>query len=330
MVTLTTELIVNSRNFKKKKGRLSLQYNLRTLTHLHFSGHNIEDIGDLSACQNLTVLYLYNNCITQIQNLDFACNLTHLYLQNNNITHIDNLAHLHKLSKLFLGGNRISLLEGLESLGELEELHMESQRLPPGEKLLFDPRTLRALAKSLRVLNISNNNIDEMADLAALWEIRHFSAADNKLRNVEELESVSGSWPWLVQMDLRGNPVCKTAKYRDRLITACKALEVLDGRDIHEVTREFLVKWEASKEAKKKKKAALLNPPPLMNNASKGQGAYPPRACCLARAQGWKLPPPPPPQQQQQSHRVQLLKSSLYRRLNRMAVTADANKKITR
>lgn len=46
----------------------------------------------------------------------------------------------------YLGGNYIAVIEGLEGLEELRELHVESQRLPLGEKLLFDPRTLRSLA----------------------------------------------------------------------------------------------------------------------------------------------------------------------------------------
>lgn len=37
----------------------------------------------------------------------------------------------------------------MEGLEELRELHVESQRLPLGEKLLFDPRTLRSLAVRL-------------------------------------------------------------------------------------------------------------------------------------------------------------------------------------
>ncbi|XP_057680513.1 protein phosphatase 1 regulatory subunit 42 [Corythoichthys intestinalis] len=287
MVRLTIELIAKSRyNFKKKIG-LSFQDYLRTLTHLHFSGYNIEDIGDLSECRNLSVLYLYDNRVTHIHNLDFAHNMTHLYLQNNNITRIDNLSHLRKLYKLFLGGNKISMVEGLENLGELEELHVESQRLPPGEKLLFDPKTLRSLAKTLCVLNVSNNNMDEIRDLAVLKEIQHFSAFDNKLYNVQELEDVLGSWPLLIQMDLRGNPACKTAKYRDRLIMACKRLQVLDDRDIKEVTRQFLVNWKASKEAKKKKKeTAALKPAPLTKNGSMGQVGPPPQPhiCCHARA----------------------------------------------
>ncbi|XP_053198301.1 protein phosphatase 1 regulatory subunit 42 [Scomber japonicus] len=253
MVRLTIDLIAKSRNHFKKKRGLSFPEYLKTLTHLHFSSKNIEDIGDLSMCRNLAVLYLYDNQITNICNLGFAYNLTHLYMQNNNISQIDNLCNLHKLSKLYLGGNRIAVVEGLEQLSELKELHLENQKLAPGEKLLLDPRTLRTLADSLRVLNINNNNIDEIRDLSLLKEIQHFSAADNKLHNTEELEDVFKHWPLLLEMDLSGNPACKKPKYRDRLITVCKGLEVLDGREINELTRQFLINWKASKEAKKKK-----------------------------------------------------------------------------
>ncbi|KAM9839694.1 protein phosphatase 1 regulatory subunit 42 [Aulostomus maculatus] len=252
MVRLTVDLIEKSKdNYKKKRG-LSFPEYLRTLTHLHLSNQKIKDIGDLSMCRNLSVLYLYDNQITRICNLGFASNLTHLYMQNNDITHLDNLSNLQKLSKLYLSGNRIAVVEGLELLSELKELHLESQRLAPGEKLLLDPRTLRSLAGSLCVLNISKNNIDDIQDLAALREIQHFSAAYNKLHNVEELEDVFSFWPRLLQLDLRGNPVCKKRKYRDCLIPACKTLDVLDGKEINELTRQFLTNQKAFKEAKKK------------------------------------------------------------------------------
>uniref|UniRef100_A0A8D3AXR2 Protein phosphatase 1, regulatory subunit 42 n=1 Tax=Scophthalmus maximus TaxID=52904 RepID=A0A8D3AXR2_SCOMX len=250
MAQLNVNLIAKSRNhFKKKQG---LPEYLRTLTHLHFSSKNIEDIGDISTCRNLTVLYLYDNQITDICNLGFASNLTHLYMQNNSIAHIDNLSNLRMLSKLYLSGNRIAVVEGLERLTELKELHLENQKLAPGEKLLFDPRTLLSLG-SLCVLNINNNKMDDVRDLAVLKKLHSFTAADNKLRNTEELEDVIGVWPQLLQLDLRGNPVCKTPKYRDRLITACTSLEVFDGREIKEMTRQFLVNWKASKDGKKKK-----------------------------------------------------------------------------
>ncbi|KAM3593381.1 uncharacterized protein V6R79_011800 [Siganus canaliculatus] len=251
MVRLTIDLIAKSRHHFKKKRDLTFPEYLKRLTHLHFSSKNIEDIGDLSMCRNLTVLYLYGNQITRICNLGFASNLTHLYIQNNNITHIDNLTNLQKLSKLYLGGNRIAVVEGLEKLRGLKELHLENQRLTPGEKLLLDPKTLISLAESLCVLNISNNNIDDIRDLTVLSKLQRFSASDNKLHCMEELEDVFSQWPELLQLDLSKNPVCKKKKYRDRLITMCQNLEFLDGKEINEMTRQFLNNLKASKEAKK-------------------------------------------------------------------------------
>ena len=45
----------------------------------------------------------------------------------------------------YLNGNTITVVEGLEALKNLTELHVAQQRLPEGEKLLFDPRTIQAL-----------------------------------------------------------------------------------------------------------------------------------------------------------------------------------------
>ncbi|KAG9283388.1 protein phosphatase 1 regulatory subunit 42 isoform X1 [Astyanax mexicanus] len=252
MVRLTMDLIAKSSSHLKNRKNCSLPQYLKKLTHLNFSNKNIDDIDDLSMCRNLTVLYLYDNQITQICNLSFAANLTHLYLQNNQITHIENLSCLQSLSKLFLGGNSITVVEGLEQLKELRELHIESQRLPPGEKLIFDPCTILALSGSLSVLNINNNNIDEIHDLAVLNNLTHLYAADNQLQDMQELELVFSQWPQLNRMDLRGNPVCHKPKYRDRLITICRKLEDLDGKEINELSRQFLINWKASKEAKRK------------------------------------------------------------------------------
>ncbi|KAK6293130.1 protein phosphatase 1 regulatory subunit 42 isoform X1 [Coregonus clupeaformis] len=254
MVRLTIDLIAKSSNHFKNKRSYSLPKYLKKLTHLNFSNKNIEDIDDLSMCRNLTVLYLYDNQISQICNLGFASNLTHLYMQNNNITHIDNLSSLQKLSKLYLGGNSITVVEGLEKLGDLKELHLEGQRLPSGEKLLFDPRTLLSLAESLGVLNINKNNLDDVRDLAILKKLTHFFAADNQLQDMQDLELVFSQWPQLHRMDLSGNPVCHKPKYRDRLITVCKRLNELDGKEINELSRQFLINWKASKDAKKKLK----------------------------------------------------------------------------
>ena len=53
------------------------------------------------------------------------------------------------LDHRYLSDNAIMVVEGLEQCVELAELHMANQRLPEGEKLLFDPRTLQAIAVSV-------------------------------------------------------------------------------------------------------------------------------------------------------------------------------------
>lgn len=56
----------------------------------------------------------------------------------------------------YLGGNEISVIEGLDKLDSLKELHVDNQKLPVGERLLFDPRTLASLSVSIscRLVNI--------------------------------------------------------------------------------------------------------------------------------------------------------------------------------
>ncbi|XP_053323440.1 protein phosphatase 1 regulatory subunit 42 [Spea bombifrons] len=262
MVRLTVDLIAKSRNRKDE----TPAQRLKRITHLNFANKNIDDIEDLSVCRNLTVLYLYDNHITNIRNLGFASNLTHLYLQNNCISCIENLSGLKRLEKLYLGGNHLTVIEGLEGLEELRELHIENQHLPPGERLLFDPRSLHSLGKSLYVLNVSNNNIDDLKELAVLENITHFMATDNQIQEMKDLEFVLSKWTKIWRMDLSGNPVSVKPKYRDEVIVLSKTLEILDGKEIKEMARKFLINWKASRDARKKSREENLA----------SQPAYPP------------------------------------------------------
>ena len=46
----------------------------------------------------------------------------------------------------YLSHNSIRVLEGLEELTQLTELHIAYQSLPTGEKLLVDPRSIKAIS----------------------------------------------------------------------------------------------------------------------------------------------------------------------------------------
>lgn len=169
MVKLTIDLIARGTSgYTKKKRDESMQHYLKRLTHLYLEDRCIDEVGeDLSMCRNLTVLYLYDNQLLRIPTLHHNQHLTMLYLQNNDIHKIENLSPLTRLTKLYLGGNCITVIEGLDKLENLQELHIENQRMPPGEKLLFDPRTMRAISSSLQVLNIAGNNLDSIRDIEA-------------------------------------------------------------------------------------------------------------------------------------------------------------------
>ena len=68
------------------------------------------------------------------------------------------------------------MVEGLEQAKELRELHIENQRLIEGEKLLFDPRSLKAIkVRQLRIQDyVSSDYISVHADLInstkCIWE----------------------------------------------------------------------------------------------------------------------------------------------------------------
>ncbi|GFN81415.1 protein phosphatase 1 regulatory subunit 42-like [Plakobranchus ocellatus] len=273
--------------YTKKKRDETLQQYIRRLTHLYLENKNIDDIGeDLSFCRNLIVLYLYDNQLNRVPCLNSNCSLTHLYLQNNNISKIENLGALGRLQKLYLGGNSITVLEGLEKQHHLQELHVENQRLPAGEQLLFDPRSLRTLSQSLQILNISGNSLTSIRDLDCLLSLTQLLASDNQLSDMKELAHLlGGPWKYMTRLDLQGNPLCMRAKYKDRVIVMGKYLEVLDGKNITETTRQFLLNWHASREVTRKKTQDNLMRQDTFSAATNGShaGDLPPVRSAVSR-----------------------------------------------
>ncbi|KXJ18282.1 Protein phosphatase 1 regulatory subunit 42 [Exaiptasia diaphana] len=268
MGKITLEMLAKCPSHTKKKKDENLQHYLKRLTHLYFAEKGVDEIDNLSPCKNLSVLYLYDNQIARIQNLGFATNLTHLYLQNNKLARIEGLDHCKRLSKLYLGNNAITVIEGLEKLENLRELHMEKQRLPPGEKLLFEPRSLECLSRSLNVLNISENNIDSIDELKSLTRMTQFFVENNYLCDMKEMSRVLACWPSLLRLETSGNPFCTKKKFRDRIIVMSNSLVMLDGKEINDTAKRFLINWKATKDARRKQKKQLQFEHPSSNSLS--------------------------------------------------------------
>ncbi|GAX80353.1 hypothetical protein CEUSTIGMA_g7792.t1 [Chlamydomonas eustigma] len=226
-------------------------------THLHLNAHHVTHVGSVlpKLMQSLEVLYLYDNAISNMDDFTGLQSLTHLYLQNNNIERIQGLSGLRNLSKLYLQGNRISVVSGLQNLPSLEELHLSNQRLPPdSEGLSFDVQAMLSIAYTLRVIVASDCGITDMsaASLPPLPQLRKLDLSNNALEVIECLEVLVKSAPRLTSAELHGNPFCKgptgsAQKYRDAMILLSDSLTCLDGEQITEQQRSFLLRLHIKK-----------------------------------------------------------------------------------
>ncbi|CAF1103350.1 unnamed protein product [Rotaria sordida] len=263
MVKLTSDLIAKQTpGHNKRRADETVEHYLSRLTHLPFQNRGIDSIDVIPPCRLLTVIYLYDNIINKIENINFAENLTHLYLQNNRIQKLENLDYCSKLQKLYIGGNQIQVLEGLDKCIYLTEIYAENQHLPEGEKLVFEPRTLQCLSNVLEILNVSGNNLDSLVELGCLEKLQELTANNNNLENLRELVQLLSMWPHLKRLDTSRNPMCSKSRYRERLIVVSTTLEMLDGKQITDNSRQFLMSWKASREAqqiREKSKSDLRN-----------------------------------------------------------------------
>ncbi|EFN82713.1 protein phosphatase 1 regulatory subunit 42 [Harpegnathos saltator] len=250
MVKLTTDVIERKCSqilTTKSLSKTMKKEELQKLTHLHMNDMFISSIGNLDVCKSLKVLYLQNNNISKMKNLHVACNLTHLYLQHNAIIKMENLESLENLQKLYLGHNNIVVVEGLENLRQLRELHIESQRMPPGESLCFEPRSALTLSMCLRILDISDNKMTSLGDLAGFHELNTLEAGHNLIASMDDLSATVSTLTSLKDLTLRDNPVVRSYRYRENLIANSTSLVNLDGKIVTDTCRSFLRRFKMEK-----------------------------------------------------------------------------------
>lgn len=143
--------------------------------------------------------------------------------------------------------------------------------MPAGEKLIFEPRSLYTLQSKLEILNISGNNLDTLSDLCCLTQLQHLFALNNKLNDMKEMNLFLKCLQNLVKLDLTGNPLCTKSKYRERIIVLAPNIQELDGKDINNLSRQFLQNWKTSKEIALKSKLDFVNDTNENNNHQQQQ-----------------------------------------------------------
>ncbi|XP_069743617.1 centriolin-like [Narcine bancroftii] len=166
--------------------KLTKQEQLGTVHSLNLclskaGGKKFKFIENLEKCDHLLVLNLNNNMIEKIEKLDRQSKLRELSLSYNRICKIEGLEHMVNLQNLMLAGNCI-------------------ERIPAwvGKKL-----------RSLRVLNLKQNNITSLQDVV-------------KLKSLKELTSLI----------LTDNPLASLPHYRPYTIYHLRSLHCLDGQPV--------------------------------------------------------------------------------------------------
>ncbi|XP_067868451.1 centriolin [Heterodontus francisci] len=144
-------------------------------------GKKFKFIENLEKCEQLLVLNLNNNLIEKIEKLDKQFKLRELSLSYNRIRKIEGLEHMVNLQNLKLAGN-----------------YIEQIPVWVGKKL-----------RSLRVLNLKQNNITSLQDIA-------------KLKPLKELTSLA----------LADNPLARLPHYRLYVIYHLRSLNCLDGQPV--------------------------------------------------------------------------------------------------
>ncbi|KAL3273826.1 hypothetical protein HHI36_015254 [Cryptolaemus montrouzieri] len=200
---------------------LDASYNLLTevldfkapfnLTHVNLSSNDIKAIRDLTAFWSLIVLDLSHNeieVISGLQNLEY---LRELNLSYNWICKVEGLNNLDRMQCLNLYNNIITKFEIGPDVGFKTMMRLKKVSL--ARNLLTSLQVIEQ-ARSLQMLDLSDNRIDAIIELVYLQDLTN-----------------------LYDLDLRDNVVRYNLRYFDTCINYCKNVFVLDGEEVTAETK---------------------------------------------------------------------------------------------
>mmetsp|Transcript_12201 Transcript_12201/g.19516 ORF Transcript_12201/g.19516 Transcript_12201/m.19516 type:complete len:140 (-) Transcript_12201:245-664(-) len=110
--------------------------------------------------------------------------------------------------------------------------------------------SLRAMSRTLTTLTVANAGITTLEPFLLLNSLERLDASRNKLDDIKSVCRYLDGAVRLSILDLRGNPICKARKYREMLVISSH-IENLDGKDILDQERQFLIAMKAKRGGKK-------------------------------------------------------------------------------
>lgn len=265
MIKLDTNLFIENTEKNPKKlvlnGRSISEVVCGTsekLTYLDLTENSISDVsGIASAFPNLTTLKLNKNHISEahIGKLESLKHLVLLDLSGNkeltylprkpfsklndlqafiasdcSISKVKNSLNLcKKLNTIILSRNNLTefpeniLIETSETLSKLNLSNNELSAFPNFSN-----------SSKLVEINLNNNKISEIdKSISGAIDLRILNLCHNQITSFSELEKLKKN-RLLIQLNLRGNPICEDEGYLDKIKELFPNLQILDTKRIKE------------------------------------------------------------------------------------------------
>jgi len=158
---------------------------LKVLT-VDLHGYKLTKICDLTKLTRIKSLDLSGNFVSKIEGLDANQLLKQLKLYDNKISAIENLECLSELQELQLQYNLISSIgSGLTALRNLTSLRLDNNKLKR-----ISPQELSPLAKNLKVLDISGNELTDVSAVVVLGLLTDLNISGNIIKSLPSLKNL--------------------------------------------------------------------------------------------------------------------------------------------
>ncbi|MCR4645123.1 MAG: leucine-rich repeat domain-containing protein [Oscillospiraceae bacterium] len=190
---------------------------MEDMNNLYLGNNKVEDIVPLAGMHKLDKLELQGNAIRTLAPLNDVKELYYLNVCRNELTNLAGLQTAIKLTHFFAAENNLLTLDGMDNCTVLQTVNLRDNKLT-------DLGTLGKNADTLKVVQISNNLLSSLPELADCEQLNVLITDNNHLSSLKDLEKCID----LQVISAESNKLMSLAGLEN--VTALQALYVPDNQ----------------------------------------------------------------------------------------------------